>query len=412
MGEPAVSTVSQSTTVGPCDTGAIVRWLIDGARSATQPPEIMAQLCERLVACGIPLWRTALFVRTLHPQVMGRRLSWQRDSGVSTGAAGFELLEADNYLASPVVHVYKTGVALRRRLAMADCPIDFPILDEFRAQRLTDYLASPLHFTNGEIHVATWATRQPGGFSEAQLAGIESVVAPLARLTEVYALRRTAGNLLDAYVGREAGERILAGRIRRGDSEAIHAVIWLSDMRGFTALADTLPPPTLIDLLNHYFDCQVAAIGAHGGEVLKFMGDGLLAIFALSGNGEDAAARCAAALAAAREAQTKIAGSEALAALAGGGPPGFGLALHLGEVLYGNIGGGGRLDFTCIGPAVNLAARIEKLTGEIGNAILASVDFARHCAPRDLVEVGEFSLRGFAARQSVFGLADEIEQRG
>jgi adenylate cyclase len=339
-------------------------------------------------------------------------LSWQPDTGVSTGAAGFELLDADNFLNSPVVHVYNTGVALRRRLAAADCPCDFPILDEFRAQGLTDYLASPLHFTNGEIHVATWATRQPGGFTETQFAGIESVVAPLARLTEVYALRRTAGNLLDAYVGREAGERILAGRIRRGDSEAIHAVIWLSDMRGFTALSDTLPPPTLIRLLNQYFDCQVAAIGAHGGEVLKFMGDGLLAIFALGGNGEDAAVRCRAALAAGREVQAKIAGSDTLAALAGGAPPGFGLALHLGEVLYGNVGGGGRLDFTCIGPAVNLAARIEKLTGETGRAILASADFARYCGLRELVAVGEFSLRGFAARQSVFGLADEIERRG
>jgi adenylate cyclase len=225
-----------------CDTTAVAAWLADGARSASQPQQIMAQLCERLVALGIPLWRTALFVRTLHPQVMGRRLLWQMDTGVRVTEAGFERLAEADYLTSPVVHVYRTGVPLRRHLATADCPNDYSILDEFRAEGITDYLASPLFFTNGEIHVATWTTRQPGGFTGAQLAGIEKVVAPLARLTEIYALRRTASNLLDAYVGRQAGERILAGQIRRGDTEAIRAVIWLSAMRGFTALADALPP--------------------------------------------------------------------------------------------------------------------------------------------------------------------------
>jgi adenylate cyclase len=196
-----------------CDTGAVARWLIDGARSAAQPQEVMAQLCERLVALGIPLWRTALFVRTLHPAVMGRRLTWRPDTGVLISLAGFQVLEGDDYVTSPVARVYATGAPLRRRLAAGDCPADFPILDEFRAEGITDYLVSPLYFTNGEIHVATWTTRQPGGFTEAQVAGIETVVAPLARLTEVYALRRTASNLLDAYVGHQAGERILAGQI-------------------------------------------------------------------------------------------------------------------------------------------------------------------------------------------------------
>jgi adenylate cyclase len=389
-----------------CDTGAVAGWLVDGARSASQPPQIMTQLCERLMAVGIPLWRTALFVRTLHPQVMGRRLLWQVDTGVRVSEAGFERLAEADYLTSLVVHVYSTGTPLRRHLAAADCPNDFPILDEFRAEGVTDYLASPLIFTNSEIHVATWTTRQPGGFTEAQLAGIETVVAPLARLTEVYALRRTASNLLDAYVGRQAGERILAGHIRRGDTEAIGAVIWLSDMRGFTALADALPPPMLIALLNNYFDCQVAAIAGHGGEVLKFMGDGLLAIFPVGGSAEEVRAACEAALAAARVARARIAASDAFAAALGGGDqPRFGLALHVGEVLFGNIGGGNRLDFTCIGPAVNLAARIEGLTGRTGHPILASDEFARHCG-HELAPAGEFSLRGFGAAQAVFRLVD------
>jgi adenylate cyclase len=391
-------------TAAACDTDSVARWLADGAPSATEPRQVMAQLCERLVALGIPLWRTALFVRTLHPAVMGRRFIWQPGSEVRVTDAGYELVDADNYRTSPVVHVYATGRTLRRRLSAPDCLADFPILEEFRAEGLTDYLVSPLIFTNGEVHVATWSTRQGGGFTEAQLAGIENVVAPLARLTEVYALRRTASNLLDAYVGRQAGERILAGQVRRGDSEAIHAAIWLSDMRGFTALADTLPPPVLLALLNRYFDCQVPAIVEAGGEVLKFIGDGLLAIFPVGGG--SASAACAAALAAARAARAATAAADDLAALGNGVRPRFGLALHVGDVLFGNIGGGNRLDFTCIGPAVNLAARIEKLTGGIGHSILASAEFTRHC-PEALVPVGEFSLRGFSAAQAVFGLPED-----
>jgi adenylate cyclase len=207
--------------------------------------------------------------------------------------------------------------------------------------------------------------------------------------------------LLDAYVGHEAGERILAGRIRRGDCEAIEAAIWLSDMRGFTSLADTQPPRRLLALLNRYFDCQVPAVARHGGEILKFIGDGLLAIFPIGGN----AAACAAALQAACEARAQISADDELAILGGGGHSRFGLALHLGEVLFGNIGGGNRLDFTCIGPAVNLAARIEQLARETGHSILISAEFARHCAPQPM-SLGEFSLRGFGAPQAVFALQD------
>jgi adenylate cyclase len=337
---------------------------------------------------------------------MGRRFLWQPDIGVSVTEAEFARVDEEDYQTSPVVYLYGTGRALRRRLANADCPNDFPILDVLRGVGITDYLVSPPLFLNGEIHVATWATRLPGGFTDAQIAGIEAVVAPLARVAEIHALRRTASNLLDAYVGHHAGERILGPRIRRGDTEAIHAVIWLSDMRGFTALADRLPPQTLIDLLNGYFDCQVPAILARGGEVLKFVGDGLLAIFPVAG-GRDATRRvCNDVLRAAREARTKVAAMQGSAGLPPGGGVRFGLALHLGDVLYGNIGGGNRLDFTCIGPAVNLAARIEKLTGEVGRVILASSQFARNC-PHELMPVGEFALRGFGAAHAIFGLVDE-----
>ena len=283
---------------------AVAEWLIDGARSAPLPQQILAQLCDRLVACGIPLWRVAVFVRTLHPNVMGRRFVWRPGTEIEVREAPFELLETSDFLDSTIARVYLTADPIRRRLAVPSPILDFPILSELRAEGVTDYFATPLTFTDGTTHVATWTTREPRGFTDEQIVGIEAIITPLARVAEVRALRRTASTLLDTYVGHDAGERILAGHIRRGDIEEIHAAIWLSDMRGFTALADSLPPRVMIDLLNRYFDCQVPVILDYGAEVLKFMGDGLLAIFAITDNKTEA---CKRALSAARQAQENIA---------------------------------------------------------------------------------------------------------
>jgi adenylate cyclase len=332
---------------------------------------------------------------------------WRPDAEVDIAEAPFELLDSAAFLDNPIARVYATADAIRRKLTDPNGDVDFPVLSELRAQGVTDYLAVPLFFTDGAIHAATWTTRQPGGFSDAEIAGIKAIVNPLTRVTEIYALRRTASNLLDTYVGHSPGERILAGQIRRGDVEEIHAAIWLSDMRGFTALADRLPPRELIDLLNRYFDCQIPPILDHGAEVLKFMGDGLLAIFPIADDNADADEVCSRTLTAARHARTNVAALSESIAIDNFDGLRFGLALHLGEVLYGNIGGGNRLDFTCIGPAVNLAARIERLTGQLGRVILASGEFARHC-PHEFTALGQFSLAGFSAPQLVFGLEESI----
>ena len=386
-----------------CDTESIVDWLTDGARSAQRPEAVLDDLCQRLVQAGIPLWRVAVFVRTLHPQIMGRRFIWQAGAGVTIAEGAFDLLETDRFQSSPFLAVIKTGRTVRQRLADANNEQGFSIYDELRSQRATDYLANPLMFTDGSVHVVTWSTQQKGGFTDAQIAGIETIVTPLARVAEIRALQRTTGNLLDAYVGHHAGERILAGQIRLGHSELLHSVIWLSDMRGFTALADQLPPQMLVDLLNRYFDCQVPAILQHGGEVLKFIGDGLLAIFPLAEGATNAPEVCDRALKAARQAQVNIESIEAPTNTGNTSSVRFGLALHLGEVLYGNIGSGNRLDFTCIGPAVNLAARLEKLAASLGRTIILSAEFAKHSGV-DLEPLGEFAVAGFAAKQETFGL--------
>jgi adenylate cyclase len=387
------------------DIRTVIDWLMDGARSAALSETILEELCRGMVDAGIPLWRVAVFVTTLHPDYMGRAFYWRAESGVKVSEAEYKIRETDEYLGSPVVAVYGTRQPIRRQLADPDCPIDFAVLKEFRGEGATDYAAFPLIFTDGSIHVATWTTRQPGGFTRKQYADLEAIIAPLTRVAEIRALRRTATNLLDTYVGRQAGEQILAGRIRRGHVEAIHAAIWLSDMRGFTTRSERLPPQQLIDLLNRYFDCQVPAILNYGGEVLKFIGDGLLAIFPLESDGRNANEVCRRALTCAREAESATAALDP--------PQGanhdairFGLALHIGQVMYGNIGGGNRLDFTCIGPAVNLAARLEKRAAALSRTIVASAEFAAHVAD-EFFPLGEFPVAGFAAPQQIFGLRDQ-----
>jgi len=382
---------------------SVLDWLIDGARSAPLPQEVLTELCERLTASGLPLWRAVVFVRTLHPQVVGRRFVWRPDKGTEIAEASFELLDREVFRNSPMAQMSRGDTMVRRHLADPHCPMDYPILDELRQEGVTDYVITPLHFTNDDVHFASWSTQQEGGFTDDEIAVIASLAAPLARVAEIRAYYRVATTLLSTYVGQNAGARILAGQIRRGFTEEIHAAIWLSDMRGFTKLADRLPPQALVDLLNRYFDCQVPPILEHGGEVLKFMGDGLLAIFPI-GNSDDAEKVCAAALAAAQQARANVAALQATSDSDTGVR--FGLALHVGDVLYGNIGSGNRLDFTCIGPAVNLAARLENLAGRLGRTVLASQLFARYCGS-EFHPIGKFAVAGFAEQQTAFGLADE-----
>jgi adenylate cyclase len=383
----------------------IVDWLIDGARSATDPADKLGQLCNRLVGCGIPLWRVGLFVRTLHPDIFGRSYIWRLGQAVEQGAADFTLPDTEEFQTSPVHAAIATGKMVRHRLTQ-NAPLHSLVLEDLRAQGITDYIAFPLLFLNRSVHVISMQTKKLEGFSDAEISALAKIVPPLARVVEVETLTRTAATLLDTYVGNRTGARILAGQIRRGHTDTLHAAIWLSDLRGFTALSDRLPSTAVVDLLNRYFDCQVPSIVKAGGEVLKFMGDGLLAVFPTADDGKDEREICESVLAAAHEARAAV---KALTYMDSGHLAeqlNFGLALHVGDVLYGNIGGGRRLDFTCIGPAVNLAARMERLASSLGRTILASAEFASH-ASEDWADIGEYSVAGFAQPQRVFGLRDE-----
>jgi adenylate cyclase len=386
------------------DLRKVTDWLIDGARSAPTPSQMMAEACERLVQAGLPLWRVGVFVRTLHPDIFGRNFVWRPGAEIEVGTVDFHILDSPEFINSPLAILFREGKEVRCRL---DDPESkrFPFLDDMRAEGVTDYIALPLLFIDRKVHASSWTTKQPGGFSEEQLNALRSVIAPLARYIEIISLTRTASLLLDTYVGNRAGERILGGQIRRGHTDTMHAAIWLSDLRGFTALSDRLPAETVVDILNGYFDCQVSAIRTHGGEVLKFMGDGLLAVFPIDEYVGDIQQVCSDVLEAARESRASV---EAMHYQIGEAVERFrfGVALHVGRILYGNIGGGNRLDFTCIGPAVNLAARLEKIAGRLNRTVVASAGFAGVCVG-GWTDLGEFPIAGFSKAERVFGLLDE-----
>ena len=382
----------------------LTEWLVDGARSAPNPPQLMTETCERLVAAGVPLWRVGVFVRTLHPDIVGRNFVWRPGAEVVVGSANYDMLDSDEFRSSPLALVFGEAREIRARMDGPDAR-RFPLFDDLREEDVTDYIALPLLQVDGSVHASSWTTRQPGGFTDMQVKAIRELIPALSRLIEVTHLRFRSSVLLDTYVGNRAGGRILGGQIRRGHTETMQAAIWLSDLRGFTALSDRLPAETVIEILNQYFDCQVSAIATHGGEVLKFMGDGLLAVFPFDEYVGDVGKECAKVLEAACEARANV---EAMQF-----PIGetierfrFGVALHVGRLLYGNIGGGNRLDFTCIGPAVNLAARLEKMAIRLHRTVVASAAFAQGC-PGKWDDLGEFPIAGFSKAERVYGLSDE-----
>jgi adenylate cyclase len=373
---------------------ALFDWLVDGAPGAPLATDIVERVGRDLSLAGVPLDRVSIFVTTLHPTVLGRQFRWSKEEPIKTLELNLEIQRSPAFQKSPLITVTKTRAEVRRKLEGPLAPDDYGVVHDLKAEGFSDYLCAPLPFIDGETHAATFTTRAPGGFTDEHLATIRRILRPLSRVAEIFALHRVATNLLSTYVGHDCGERILAGRILRGDVETLNAVIWFSDLRGFTSMSARLTPRAIIDVLNELFDCQVPAIEKHGGEVLKFIGDGLLGIFPLKG---DVAARCSDALAAAEDAFAALDARNKTSAE----PIRFGLALHVGEFAYGNIGGASRLDFTAIGPAVNLAARLEGLTGKLDRRVVLSAAFAEH-ARVPLEDVGTFDLKGVPDPQRVF----------
>lgn len=373
-------------------------WLVDGAPGATTAVEVIDRMGRDLRAAHVSVDRIGVFVTTLHPTVLGRAFWWEVNKPTRVLELTTALQESPYVKASPVALVSATKKELRRKLSGGVDRADFAVYHELVEAGFTDLICLPIVFLRGETHVVTFATRKEGGFTDDELALVRQVVRPLARITEIFALHRTAANLLSTYVGRNSGDRILSGHIFKGDIETINAVIWFSDLRGFTERTARQTPRETIDMLNALFEAQVPAIQNGGGEILKFIGDGLLAIFAY-GSERSPGTAAAAALVAADDAFKALAKQNEGAP----NPLQFGLALHIGEISYGNIGGASRLDFTAIGPSVNIAARLEALTSKLAKHLVLSEDFAKH-VDRPLENLGSFDLKGVPEPQNVYAL--------
>ncbi len=395
----------------------IVGWTVSVGLNGLSQADLVAGYCDRLVEAGIPLWRASIGADTLHPVTVAQGHRWLAGEGVRKQVYPRIRVAGDDWINSPWYYLLNNHQRqMRRRLSSGEGSNEFPLLAEIAAQGGTDYWAYIVSFgEHGNIGdtrglATSWVTRRPAGFAERDLALIEATLPAFALAFKAIMAIDTARTLGTTYLGRDAAERILRGEIDRGEVKTLSTVLWFSDLTGFTRIADTLPREQLIELLNAYADCLVGVVHEHGGEVLKFMGDGILAVF--NGAQGEACRRALDAAAAARGAVAELNRERSAADLP---VTGFTLALHEGEVLSGNVGSQERLDFTVIGPAVNELSRIQAMSRSLDQPVLISASFAACCADQRerLVSVGRYALRGVGRPQELFTLdlaeADQID---
>ncbi len=411
----------------PLDLDGLPLWLVERGMMGLPLGEQIAAFCRKVFDSGFPMVRASMGMYTLHPRYGSHTFLWR------PGAETIEhvpreraILGHDVYLKSPVHHMRSRGLLeMRRRLDGGEAE-DFPLFDELRAEGLVDYAARIVPYdpaqaaligegsvTGGDAEgpgrvldgiFFSCATDRPEGFDDGQLDQVVRALPYLALSAKSRLTYDVASTVLETYLGRDAGRRVLTGAIERGSAEAIRAVIWFADLRGFTRLTDSLPRDALVATLDDYLEAMAAPLEARGGQILKFMGDGLLATFDLTGR--DDAAVCRDALAAAADLRADFPGFNQEREAAGKPVMDFGLALHLGEVFYGNIGASERLDFTVIGPAVNEASRIQALCRSLERNVLISSTFRETAGSQPgLVSLGFHALRGVREPQELFGLA-------
>jgi adenylate cyclase len=397
-------------TMDPGKILELQEWLVANALADAEESALLQGVCERLCAAGMDLWRGAAAIDSLHPTVEGHFYEWRRTKG-QAGGREYERnnVAEDKWQQSPFFRLLETRERrLRRRLCDNYRQGEFPMVDDLVAEGVTDYLAYVIPFTDvaragdSDALSTSWCADRPGGFTEEQVAVLDRLLPTLALAFRNRAIARSANNLVQVYLGRDAGTRVLRGQIERGKTESIRAVLWYSDLSGFTRIADTASQDQIVPLLNDYADCQVSAIHGQGGQVLKFVGDGLLAIF----QGEEDAQACHRALDAADDAFRRLGelnrtrGEKALPTTR------FYLGLHLGTVLYGNIGTQDRLDFTVVGQAVNEASRIQALCKSLDRNVILSAGFARAAtrSSNRLVSLGRYALRGVRQAQELYTL--------
>jgi adenylate cyclase len=392
----------------------IADWVTAAGLAGKSEAVLLEGFCRRVLEAGLPVARAAVIIDTLHPIHEGRAFRWSRDSGegpetieygpTNTGTA------AENWQASAHYHLVQTGGSRLRVPLAAGEATPFRMVQSFVDEGMSEYLALINRFAGdgaiGEMDCvySYWVTDRPGGFGDKDVAALEGLMPALALAVKCASLARIAATLVETYLGRDAGRRVLGGRIGRGAAERIHAVLWFSDLRGFTRITDTNPPRNIIALLNDYAEAVIRSIHEEGGDVLKLIGDGTLAIFPYDEPGP----ACARAIAAETALRRRLAKLNERRDEMGLPTTDVYIGLHIGEVFYGNIGSHDRLDFTVIGPAVNEAARIADMCRSADRNVLMSIDFTRALGGSGAVSVGRYALRGVERPQELFTLDRQV----
>lgn len=400
----------------PTQIAALKDWLARQALLGTPAAQIVTRAGEAFNAAGLSLSRLHVGMDALHPQVESIGATWRRAASVQEEAyahGAFAAIAGESPLFEAVSRA-RAGSGDPHSFPMTRYRLDagegleMALLRQFRAEGASDYVCFILAFgVDGRVRTGargaavSFCTDRAGGFTEEEIAAMQAVLPALGAALRTAAQAAILSSLIDTYLGREVGRRVLNGEVRRGAVETIEAAILIADLRGFTALADETPGAALTVMLDAYLDCAVGAVEGAGGNVLKFLGDGLIATFAFAREGAGQA--CAQALAAAARIEADSGAISAARAAAGAPHSRFDLALHAGAVLFGNVGAARRLDFTIVGPAVNEAARLETLCAPLGAPILASRAFvAASATPERFVSLGEHALKGVRAPIEVF----------
>jgi len=393
----------------------VVDWMIGDGRKCRSLDEFASGLANALVAANAPVMRLVMTFQTLHPQFAAERVLWERGEGmISHRRSDHNIWSTDAYRGSPIEAIVTTGKPYHRRLTDLDPDRDHQVLFDLAKAGVTDYYGQIIPFTFHRQSTFLVNTDVPGGFTESDLAKFDRLVKHLAPIVEVLVTHSIAVGLLDTYLGPRTGRKVFAGLIKRGDGEEIDAALWFSDLREFTHLTETYAADDVLDLLNAYFEHVHTAVTAYGGEILRFIGDAMLIVFPVQEGKDPAKARrdaCRAALDAAVDAFSSLAVMNSLRRRDGKPEIRFGVGLHFGHVVYGNVGAPGRLDFTVMGPAVNRTSRMESLTKEIGIPLILSEEMGR-IADVPVTPRGKHAMKGVAEPQSVVSYTAFDEEFG
>lgn len=403
----AINHDSQESQENSWSRHEVASWLADHGGVAMAAGDLISQLCERLVCAGFPIFRVYCTLRDLHPQILARTFLWEPGKGSEEVTRLRDEVTSQQYVRSPVYAINQSGASgFRQRLEDPDETYAYPLLYEIRESGATDYVAMPLHFSDGTRHFWSWATNVPGGFTVQQLTFLYDLMPLICLRLELENSQHVMQHLLETYLGADAARRVIGGSIHRGEGEEINAIVFFSDLRGFTRLADSSAPADVVKVLSAYYESVATPVQERGGDVLKLVGDGLLAIFPLDRDGVDVNLVGCQAVSAAREATRllSLVGADEL-------PDGVtqlraGIALHTGKVTYGNIGAQNRLDFTVIGPAVNEVVRVEQLSKKLEHPVLVTAAFAELECTTALRSLGFHALRGVREPKEIFTLMD------